>query len=170
MRATLTLTADEIMLLREMSVAVGYLIAEPDYTIESWCSAGGGGTPTSWTEPSSGFRHSRADRGALTGEWRHRHIESRFGPDARPDLAGRPSRYRFDNPHRHVRITHGRLVKWAESLPAHIRYRAIFVVTWHRQASVHPVAKLRDITRTALAATPVKAELATQLDLFEVAS
>lgn len=166
---TLTLTADEIMLLREMSVGAGYLIAEPDYTIEAWRSGcGGGATPTSWTEPSSGFHHSRADRGALTGEWQHRHVASWFGQDARPDLIGKPSRYRFDDAHRKVRITHDRLVKWARSLPVHIRYRAVFVVIWHRKSGVHPVTELRDLTRVALAATRVKAEPATQLDLFEV--
>lgn len=166
---TLTLTADEHQLLRELARDTGDLIAHPHYTVDRWHDSHASGcSPWSKTEPDSDFRHNMATGRAVSGEWGRRHVVDTYPLIlADPRLAGHPSRFRFDDPHRSARITHARCIRWAESLPLHLRYRAAFHSAsrnyrwWYRS--------LVQVAHDALDVTPVKSEAPTQLDLFGVA-
>lgn len=171
---TLTLTADEIRLLRELIRDTAYLIAHPEYEIEHWVSgSGGGGSPWSTTDPDCGFGYEWSDRGAIVGTWKRRHTVTTY-PLILADhsIAGHPSTFRFDEPHRRVRLTHKRCLRWAHSLPVDIRYRGAHQVWVDRMTIGRCHRSLIEAARYALDTTPVKREpvaASAQLDLFESA-
>ncbi|MBR7191696.1 hypothetical protein [Gordonia sp. SCSIO 19800] len=113
---TLTLTADEVDLLREWPRFAEACIVSPDGSrrIRESCASGGGFG-----------RNYEINGGRLIGTWCRYEVVETFGPDARPDLVGRPARLHFNPPHREVSITLSRLQKWADQLPGTFRERAI---------------------------------------------
>ena len=165
------LTQPEAQLLRELIEYTAELIAAPQYTVEGWRLRGGGnGSPTSTTEPGSGFRCQLSDKGAITAQWHHAHVVARFpNPNPpRPNLAGKPARYQFDQPHKQVRLTHKRCIFWAQSLPEWLRYQAVHQACAARHSATH-ARTFTTIAVHALDITPVKAlpqPRPVQLDLF----
>lgn len=160
---TLTLTAEELALLRELVDDVAWLICSPRWATGHW-SAGdcGGGNPSSCADPHSGFRYKyTATR--LEGQWYTRRVAATSPcilADAR--VAGQPSRYHHDDPYLHVRITYRRLTQWATSLPEPIRYRAA-----HHHAGKRGTSRdLCAVARDALALTPGPTTAPGQLSLF----